>query len=105
MGLLQGDQVEVKSLTKAGVVFLVYLFIVIVLYFFLSVPINSIYDAFEAGSWSLAESQKAGYMPLIRTATTVFFAVLISIPVTWFFFWVFHREPSYQQMDYRNWRY
>jgi hypothetical protein len=95
MGLLDGDQGEVRSLTKAGVVLAVYLFIVLLVYFALSGPVNALFNAFDSTNWGAAESQHASYMSLIRQAMTVFFAIFISIPIVWFFFWVFHREPAY----------
>jgi hypothetical protein len=96
MGLLDGDGGgEVRSLTKAGVVLAVYLFIVLLVYFALSGPVNALFNAFDSTNWGAAESQHASYMSLIRQAMTVFFAIFISIPIVWFFFWVFHREPAY----------
>lgn len=96
MKMFYSDDVNnVRSLTKAGVVFLVSLFTVVLLYFVLSTPVNALYDGFGGADWAGAESQKAGYMGLIRGATTLFFSILITIPVVWFFLWVFHREPVY----------
>ena len=105
MVLFDGETGEVRSLTKAGVVLLVYLFIVLLTYFALSGPVNAIYGAFDSTNWGTgAESHHASYMALIRQATTVFFAIFISIPIVWFFFWVFHREPSYQEYNPNQWR-
>jgi hypothetical protein len=101
------EDTEVHSLTKAGVVLVVYLFIVLLTYFALSVPVNALFDVFQGADWAAAESQKASYMPYIRQVCTIFFAVFISIPIAWFFFWVFHREPAYnERVENRgNWRY
>ena len=88
----------VNSLTKAGVVFAVYLFIAVITYFLLSGAIDVIYGGFESADFGQAETQKDNLMPLIRTATTIFFALFISIPVTWFIFWVFHREANYNDL-------
>jgi len=97
MRMLEGRNMEVHSLTKAGVVFLLYLFLVLVIYFALSTPVEMLFDAFESADFAGAETQKDTYMPVIRTACTIFFSILVSIPVAWFFFWIFHREPSYQE--------
>jgi hypothetical protein len=104
MGLLEGDQGEVRSLTKAGVVLLVYLALVLIVYFALSGPVNALFNAFDSTNWGAAESQHASYMSLIRQAMTVFFAIFISIPIVWFFFWVFHREPAYIEYNNNQWR-
>lgn len=106
MGILDGMREgtpEVRSLTKAGVVLAVYLFIVLLVYFLLSGPVEALYSALSSGSWGAAESQKVSYMALIRQATTIFFAIFISIPIVWFFFWVFHREPAYQEYNQDQW--
>jgi len=97
---------DVNSLTKAGVIFVVSLFTVILMYFVLSAPVNAMYDGFDSADWGLAESQHSWYMDFIRAATTLFFAILVTIPVAWFFFWVFHREPAYgyNMNDMRQWR-
>ena len=102
MSILNGEQdYEVHSLTKAGVVLATYLFIVLLTYFVLSAPINMIFDGFQAGNWGAAETMKSDYMDLIRSACTLFFALFISIPIVWFFFWVFHREPAYNEQQPR----
>jgi len=95
--MFNNDTGEIHSLTKAGVVFLVFLFIAIVTYFLLSTPIDIIFDSFESADFAKAEAQKDTIMPLIRTACNIFFALFISIPATWFIFWVFHREASYNE--------
>jgi heme/copper-type cytochrome/quinol oxidase subunit 2 len=81
-----------------------YLFLVLVVYFALSGPVNVLFDAFQGANWAAAEGHKAGYMSLIRQAMTVTFAIFICIPITWFFFWVFHREPAWNQVDNSQWR-
>lgn len=95
------DGIEIRSLTKAGVVFLVFLFIAVITFFLISAPVNLIYSSFESSDFGKAETQKDTIMPLIRTATSIFFALFISIPVTWFIFWVFHREANYSDLNRR----
>ena len=92
------------SLISAGVRFGSFLFITLVAYFVISYPVNIIFDGFESANWANAESQKTIYMPIIRQCMSIFFAILVSLPMTWFIFWVFHREPRYQNVDYRQWR-
>lgn len=99
MGVLDGEGIEVHSLTKAGVILIVALFTVLIMYFALSIPVNTLFDAFQGADWAAAEGHKIAYMALIRQATTVFFAILVSIPIVWFFFWVFHREPAYVPVE------
>lgn len=92
------------GLIRAGVILAVFTFVVVITYFALSTPLELIYDGFDTGNMGAAESAMDTYLPIIRTATTLFFCILISLPVTWFVFWVFHREPSYQRFDPRQYR-
>ena len=96
------DNGEITSLTKAGLVFLVFLTIAIITYALLSPIMTSIFNAFDASDFSNAETQKDTYLPLISQCCTVFFAIFISLPMTWFIFWVFHREPRYNEYDWRK---
>ena len=97
---------EVNSLTQAAVVLGVYVFMVLMLYFVLSVPVNLIFDGFEGSDWAAAEPYKTDHMDNIRQTATIFFAIFISIPIVWFFFWVFHREPRFgpPQDNFNQWR-
>lgn len=83
-----------QSLTKAGVVFLVFLTIVLIAFFTLYPVVSALFDAFDASDFGNAEDEKDTYLPLIRTVCTAFFAILIALPATWFIFWVFSREPN-----------
>lgn len=104
MSLFDNPDVEIRSMTKAGVVFLVALFIVVVIYFLIGGVVDALFDAFLSGDWANAETQKNTYVPSIRIAFRIFLAILVSIPVVWFFFWVFHREPAYIEVNDQQWR-
>ena len=97
---------EVHSLTQAAVILVTYVFLVLILYFVLSTPVNMIFDGFDSTNWAAAEPQHAGTMSNIRQTWTIFCAIFISIPLCWFFFWVFHREPRWgpSQGDNNQWR-
>jgi len=98
------DNGEPRSLVQAGVTFLVFLTIALIAYFVISIPVNLIFDSFEATDFGNAETEKDTYLPIIRDCCTIFFAIFVSLPVTWFIFWVFHREPQFQQVNYDQWR-
>jgi ABC-type Fe3+ transport system permease subunit len=91
------DNEPIQSLTKAGVVFLVFLTIVLIAFFTLYPVVTSLFDAFESANFQNAEDEKDTYLPIIESACTAFFAILISLPATWFIFWVFSREPDITQ--------
>ena len=100
--MFNNDNGEINSLVKAGLVFIVFLMIVIITYALLSPIMTSIFDAFAASNFGNAETQKDTYLPIVRQCCTIFFAILISLPMTWFIFWVFHREPRYNEYDWRQ---
>lgn len=85
---------EIGNIIHAGVTFVVYLFIMVVLYFALSTPVDSIMDALLNVPLGEATDEMALYNPNISWALKLVFAIGISIPVTWFIFWVFSREPD-----------
>ena len=85
---------EVHFLTHAGVIFIVYLFIMIIVFFCLSPFVNAFFDAYNAGSYGDATDYVHYYVPQYKTAVNIVFAFGLAIPFTWLAFWVFSREPS-----------
>ena len=81
---------------KAGVVMIVYLFVVIIAYFILSTPVTMLFDAFDDNDMGAATEQFDVFMPTIRTCFNMFFALMAAIAPTWFIFWVMHREPDWR---------
>lgn len=88
------DNQPIDSLVKGGVVFLVFLTIVLISFFTLYPVVSAIFGAFESADFANAEDEKDTYLPIIESCCTAFFAILISLPATWFIFWVFSREPD-----------
>ena len=92
------DNQPVTSLTHAAVVFLVFLAIVLITSFTLYPVVNSLFDAFESADFGKAEDEKDTYLPTIEVAFTATLAIFISLPATWFIFWVFSREPGMERI-------
>ena len=88
----------VDSLTHAAVIFLVFLSIVLIASFTLYPIVTSLFDAFESADFAKAEDEKDTYLPIIEVAFTATLAIFISLPATWFIFWVFSREPGYERI-------
>ena len=85
---------EIDNLIHAGVVFIVYLFVAIVLYFSLGGPVDAVLNGvWSSGNQTVAASYMDSYMPNIKWGVNVAFALGIAFPVTWFIFWVFSRDP------------
>ena len=79
---------------------LVYIFIAITAYFMLSTPMTMIFDSFDDADTGAATEHIDTLMPTIRTVFNIFFALLASGGITWFIFWVFHREPDWGYQNY-----
>ena len=90
------DDYEIESILHAGLIFLVYLFLVIILYFVLSYPVDLIFDALSAGSvGTAAEDPMSWQLPGIEWAVRVVFALALAYPFTWFVFWVYNKEVDF----------
>lgn len=87
------DNREIGNIIQAGIVFIVYLFVMILLYYILSTPIDTFFDGLLSADLGLATGDMAFHGPNIEWALKLVFAIGISIPVTWFIFWIFSREP------------
>jgi len=86
---------QVDNIIHAGLILIVYMFCVILLYFVLSSPVDAIFDAIETGSVGTdAETYMTEFLPNIEWAVRVVFAIALAIPITWFIFWIFSREPD-----------
>ena len=87
------DSETVNNLVHAGVLFLVYLFIMICLYFFLSSPVDAMLNGISDVPLGEASDEMARFSPDIKWAVKAAFALGIATPLTWFVFWVFSKEP------------
>ena len=88
------DDQPIDSLVKGGLAFLVFLVICLIAFFTLYPVTSALFDAFDSADFAEAEDEKDTYLPIIESACTAFFAILIALPSTWFIFWVFSREPD-----------
>ena len=90
------EEGEVNNIIHAGMIFILYLFIAILLYYALSYPINMIFDGFSAGSVGTAsESYMTWLLPNVRWGLNVAFALFMALPVAWFVLWIFSQEPDF----------
>ena len=92
---------NIDTITHAGIIFLVYLSLMIMLYFLLGGAVDAIFDAFTGSHFGLANDAMAEYVPLYRNAVKLAFAIGLATPITWFIFWSFSIEPSYSKIRYR----
>ena len=71
-------------------------------YFVLSSPLEHIFDGFDDADSHAADDEMDIYLPSIRTALNIGFAIAIITPAMIFIFWIFHQEPDWY---YRRRRY
>ena len=83
------------NIIKAGLAMLIYFFIVAITYFIISTPVTTLLDGFE-GSHAEVDSR----LDLFKGYFTLFIALSCAVPITWFLFWVFHREPDWSYRRY-----
>lgn len=84
----------VTSISRTGIIFVIYFFIVIVSFFVLSAPVDMIWDSFDDSDFGDAEPYKDDLIPNIRIVMKIFWALFVSLPVTWVLMKVFSREPA-----------
>ena len=90
------DNLEVNNIVHAGLIFIVYLFVAILLYYFLSYPIDILFDGFKSSSVGTDAESYANWMyPNIKWAVNAVFALALALPIVWFITWVFSREADF----------
>lgn len=82
------------SITRAGVIFLMYLFIMVILVYTLYTPINSIFDGFLGIDDTSFSDELDTYIPLYSDAFTIVCLIAITTPIVWFIFWIFSDETT-----------
>lgn len=82
---------DTESIIKAGVILAVYEFLVILMYFFLSVPIPTFINA-VMDTDIVPELQTYGSLGL--TIFNLMFAIAFFLPVIWFLFWCIREDPN-----------
>lgn len=80
------------SIGKAGVLMLVYLFIVFISWSLLSTPFENTIASFE-GTDIEAGDELDDQVSRSRTVFNMFFAGMGIVPLVWFFIWIMRRDP------------
>ena len=83
----------INNIVHAGVVFAVYLFIMVILYFLLSAPIDAIMNGISSVPLGEASDEMAQHSPNMNWAIKAAFACGVATPITWFVMWLFSKEP------------
>jgi len=93
-----GEILTMDSIVRIVSIFIIYSFIVVTCFYLFSTPMELVFTGFEDADFGDAEDEKDSLMPTYRATFTLFFALFISLPVTWFVMKIFSREPSFYQV-------
>jgi hypothetical protein len=90
------DDGEINNILHAGLVFILFLFVAILLYYMLSYPLDLLFNAIDAGSVGTdAADPMAWLLPNIQWGLNVAFALSFAFPIVWIILWVFKQEPDF----------
>lgn len=90
-----------SSVVRAGGIMLIGTFAILVLYFVISTPITAMFDSFDDAETPYSDDEMNEYLPNIRTALNMAFAIAIITAAVIFIFWIFHREQEPYRRDKR----
>jgi len=76
---------------------MVYLFVVLASYMFISQPFEDMMTGMDNINASNSDTEVESATSTGRTVFNMVFALLGIVPIAWFVFWVFHREPDWRQ--------
>lgn len=94
---------DINNIVVAGVVFLVFLVVMIISFYCLNPLVDGFfnnYKTIDVGNLGDATDKVAYFSPMFQTACKVIFALGIASPFAWFVFWVFSREPAVYRRRY-----
>jgi len=83
------------DIIRDGVIMAVYLFVIIVLYIFISGPFDDMMTGFEDVDMANSDAEIEYHSTFVRLVFDMMFAILFIGPVVWFIFRVFMREPDW----------
>ena len=84
------------NIIKDGVIMLTILSVIIICWLVLSTPFEDVTSAFEDVNSTASDTRVEEGTAWIRTVWDMFFGALAMIPIVWFIFRVFQREPEWR---------
>ena len=84
------------DIVRAGVILVVYLFVVFAIYIFISGAFEDIISDFEDINSTASDTHVDASGTTLRTVFDLMFAGMALVPVVWFVYWVFSREPDWR---------
>ena len=81
---------------QAGLTMLVGVAMFVIVFYVISAPVEHILDGFDNADVGDATDEMNTYLPNIRIALQMAFALIIVSPVVGFVIWVYSRDPEWQ---------
>jgi len=81
---------------RSGIILIVYLFIIIALYIFISSPFDDMVTSFEDIDSTASDGYIETNTAIARTVFNMIFAGLAIVPIAWFIVEVFKTEPDWR---------
>ena len=85
-----------QDIMRSGIILIVYLFIIITLYLFLSSPFDDLMTSFEDLDLEASDTHIETSSLLGRTVFNIIFAGLALAPIIWFIVEIFKTEPDWR---------
>jgi hypothetical protein len=84
------------NIVHGGVILIVYVFVVIACYTFISGAFEDVISSVEDVNSTASDTEVESAGTTLRTVFDLMFAGLVLVPVIWFVYWVFSREPDWR---------
>ena len=84
------------NIIKAGVIMIVYFFVLFIAYMVISTPFEEMVSGFEDAGGSDVEGRVTAQAGLARSFFKISMGLMVVIPGMWFIIWIFSREPDWR---------
>jgi len=84
------------DIVRNGILLIIYLFVIVALFIFLSGPFDDIVTSFEDVNSSASDTEIESSSGYNRLVFDMVFVMLALVPIIWFIVWCFHREPDWR---------
>jgi len=84
------------NIVRSGAIMAIYVFVVIILYMVLSSPFEDIMGSYDNINSTASDSHIEHGSSISRTVFDMIFAGLVIVPLVWFAFMCFYREPDWR---------
>ena len=83
------------NIVRAGVILIIYEFIIVFTYIIISTPVATTIASLATAGTGMGVSQMAFYKGLVDAVFSICMGLMALIPVIWFMFRVYQREPDW----------